>query len=163
MDDINFGIWAGTAVNDTSSVVATGTAWSNSTGNNTALNFATIVKLTRTLMIVPITLILAVYTSKKLKNSEEGQFSFLKVFPWFVVFFLLAACANTFLPIPPEVSQICVRIGKFVIIMAMASIGLNTNLKTLFAHGIRPIFLGLCCWFAVAGVSLLVQRFIRLQ
>lgn len=96
MGDSSFGIWAGTAINDTSSVVAAGTAWSVNAGNNVALNMATIVKLTRTLMIVPITLVLAIYTSRREKKNDTGNFSFSKVFPWFVIFFILAAVINTF-------------------------------------------------------------------
>jgi len=162
MNDMNFGMWAGTAINDTSSVVAAGTAWSNAAGNNTALNFATIVKLTRTLMIVPITLVLALYTAKKQKTGEKGNFSFTKVFPWFVVFFIVAALIKTFLDIPASASSSLVQIGKFGIIMAMTAIGLNTNLKSLFAHGVKPLVLGSFCWLAVAIVSLIVQRFIEL-
>ena len=159
MGDIDFGIWAGTAVNDTSSVVAAATSWSNAAGNNTALNYATIVKLTRTLMIVPITLALAIYTAGKSKD-HAGSFHFAKVFPWFVLFFMAAAIANTFLKIPPDVSSFLFQAGKFVIIMAMAAIGLNTNLKTLFAHGIKPLLLGCICWFTVAITAICVIKFI---
>ncbi len=165
LTDIGFGMWAGTAVNDTSSVVAAASSWSQQAGNNTALEFATIVKLTRTLMIVPITLVLAVYTSRKAKKqmspdgeADKNSYSFRKVFPWFVLGFLAAALIYTFLPIPKEVSSFLVQTGKFMIIMAMAAIGLNTNLKKLLTQSMRPIFLGLCCWAAVASVSLLVQR-----
>jgi uncharacterized integral membrane protein (TIGR00698 family) len=161
LSDTGFGMWAGTAINDTSSVVAAGASWSSAAGNNTALAFATIVKLTRTLMIVPITLVLAIYTSRKIsrENSTEG-FSFIKVFPWFVLGFVLTAILNTFLPIPDEFSAMLVQIGKFMIVMAMTAIGLNTNLKKLLTNGIKPIGLGLCCWFMVAVVSLVVQKVI---
>ncbi|MEG2200134.1 MAG: putative sulfate exporter family transporter, partial [Anaerovorax sp.] len=96
MSDIGFGMWAGTAINDTSSVVAAGVSWSSAVGNNVALEFATIVKLTRTLMIVPITLVLAIFTSKQMKKDNQqqndhgesvGAFQFSKVFPWFVLGF----------------------------------------------------------------------------
>jgi uncharacterized integral membrane protein (TIGR00698 family) len=160
MTDVEFGIWAGTAVNDTSSVMAAGTAWSNMTGNNTALQFATIVKLTRTLMIVPITLVLAIYTARRLKKSSTNIFQFTRVFPWFVIFFVIASVINTIFSIPQEVSSALVSTGKFMIVLAMASIGLNTNLKNLFASGVKPIVLGLSCWFMVAAISLLVQFFI---
>jgi uncharacterized membrane protein YadS len=66
MNGMGFGMWAGTAINDTSSVVAAGTSWSFAVGNDVALQFATIRKLTRILMIVPITLVLAIYTTKKI-------------------------------------------------------------------------------------------------
>ena len=160
MGDVNFGIWAGTAINDTSSVVAAGTAWSNAAGDNTALMTATIVKLTRTLMIIPIALALALRTAKKMKNSETGKFSFVKVFPWFVLLFAGAALANTFLSMPAGISPSLVQAGKFVIVMAMAAIGLNTNLKSLFSSGVKPIILGCLCWSTVALVSLAVMRFV---
>jgi len=160
MSDMDFGMWAGTAINDTSSVVAAGTSWSSAAGNNAALQFATIVKLTRTLMIVPVTLALAIYTARKRENTGGNDFRFAKVFPWFVLFFVAAALINTFAGIPAWVSSDLTEVGKFAIIMAMAAIGLNTNVKKLAANGVRPILLGVSCWFAVAAVSLIVQRMI---
>lgn len=156
LSDSGFGLWAGTAVNDTSSVVAAASSWSAAAGNNTALTLATIVKLTRTLMIVPITLVLASYTARKEKKSGNS-FRFSKVFPWFVVGFIAAAVIGTFSGLPTSAAHMLTEIGKFVIVMAMSAIGLNTNLKKLFGNGLKPIFLGLCCWAAVACVSLLVQ------
>jgi len=67
---------------------------------------------------------------------------------------------NTFLPIPDDVSGMLIQIGKFMIVMAMSAIGLNTNLKRLLTNGLKPICLGLCCWFMVAVTSLAVQHFI---
>ena len=158
MTDANFGVWAGAAVNDTSSVVAAGTAWSNLAGNNTALSFATIVKLTRTLMIAPIALVLAIYTARKMKSTENLNFSFVKVFPWFVLFFIVAALTNTFIGLPPDASSLLVNIGKFGITMALAAIGLNTNLKSLFSSGIKPLLLGFICWLVVALVALVLLQ-----
>ena len=158
MSDIAFGMWTGTAINDTSSVVAAGTSWSNAVGNNDALQFGIIVKLTRTLMIVPITLGLAVYTAYKQKHTDSGGFSFVKVFPWFVIFFLVAALFNTFAGIPAQISSGLTETGKFVIIMAMSAIGLNTDIKELVSNAIKPILLGVSCWFVVAAVSLIVQK-----
>jgi uncharacterized integral membrane protein (TIGR00698 family) len=159
MGDISFGIWAGTAINDTSWVVADETERRNAAGNNTALNFATIVKLTRTLMIVPIALVLAIYTAKKSESKEAGSINFVKVFPWFVLLFMAAAIANTFLNIAPDTSATLFQIGKFIIIMAMAAIGLNTNLRSLFANGVKPLVLGLFCWLTVALVSIAVLSY----
>ena len=159
LDDADFGMWAGTAINDTSSVVAAGTAWSNAAGNDNALAFATIVKLTRTLAIVPITLFLAVRMSRNQARAAASGFHFAKVFPWFVLFFAGAAVLNTFAGLPNEFSGGLVVCGKFFINMAMAAIGLKTNLKSLVSNGYKPILLGLCCWFAVTAVSLVVQFF----
>ena len=164
LSDTGFGMWAGTAINDTSSVVAAGASWSSAAGNNTALAFATIVKLTRTLMIVPITLVLAVYTTRKLMKeggvAGDSHYSIKKIFPWFVLGFVLTAIIATFVPLPDGLPGILVMIGKFMIVMAMTAIGLNTNLKKLLTNGLKPIGLGLCCWFMVAVVSLVVQKMI---
>ncbi len=160
MNDYSFGMWAGTAINDTSSVVAAGTAWSNSSGNSTALQFATIVKLTRTLMIVPITLFLALYTSRKQQATQKSDVHILRVFPFFVLFFILAAIINTFAGLPVELTQNLAFLGEFMIVMAMAAIGLKTDLTSLLSNGVKPILLGLACWFAVAVTGLAVQRFL---
>ena len=175
LTDTGFGMWAGTAINDTSSVVAAGSSWSSAAGNNTALAFATIVKLTRTLMIIPITLVLAIYTTRNIRKENaanmadgigsdaDSNYSIAKIFPWFVLGFVLTAILNTFLPIPDAVSAGLVQLGKFMIVMAMTAIGLNTNLKKLLTNGLKPICLGLCCWFVVAVVSLLVQHLIGIM
>lgn len=159
MSDEGFGLWAGTAVNDTSSVVATAAAWGEVSGNNAALELATIVKLTRTLLIIPITLVLAVYTARK-QGTSGTRFNFVKVFPWFVLGFVLAALVNSFVALPPALPAFLSRCGKFLIVAAMAAIGLSTDARSLVSGGRRPILLGLACWFAVAVVSIAAQRLI---
>ena len=155
LSDRSFGVWAGLAINDTSSVVAAGTVWSNRAGENTALTVSTIIKLTRTLMIIPVTLALAIYTARKQKNKEGSSFKLKKIFPWFVLFFIAAAVLNTFISLPQGFSSSLVQLGKFGITMAMAAIGLNTNIKKLISSGIKPLFLGGILWFLLALVSLL--------
>ena len=153
MSDIGFGMWAGTAINDTSSVVAAGYSYSNAAGN-----FATIVKLTRALMIVPVTLALAIYTTRK--NANNANYSILKIFPWFILGFIVASIISTTGFIAPPICNILAETGKFFIIMALTAIGLNTHLKQLISNGIHPILLGLSCWIAVALVSLVAQHYL---
>lgn len=155
MSDESFGLWAGTAVNDTSSVVAAGYSFSNAAGN-----LAVIVKLTRTLAIVPVTLFLALYTSRKAAGSQKSSYSIARIFPWFVLGFVAASVLNTFLPMPDGVSSLLAQTGKFVIVMAMAAIGLNTNLIKLIKNGARPILLGGICWVVLAITSFVVQNFV---
>ena len=152
MNDQNFGLWAGTAVNDTSSVVAAGYSFSNAAGD-----LAVIVKLTRTLMIVPVTVVLAIYTSRKATGKQKGSYQFVKIFPWFVLGFLASSVINTFFQMPAETSRFLSQAGKFVIVMAMSAIGLNTNLVKLLKSGIKPILLGLICWITLSITSLCVQ------
>ena len=93
-----FGLFAGTAVNDTSSVTATAAAWDGMHPGANTLDQATIVKLTRTLAIIPITLALAVWRTAKAKRAGGNQgssFSLKKVFPFFILFFLLPSEINT--------------------------------------------------------------------
>lgn len=155
MSDQSFGLWAGTAVNDTSSVVAAGYTFSNAAGN-----LAVIVKLTRTLMIVPVTLVLAIYTSHKAKGSQTGSYSLVKIFPWFVLGFIAASVINTFVALPAGMGSFLSQAGKFVIVMAMAAIGLNTNLVKLVKNGGKPILLGGICWAVLAATSIVVQRLV---
>lgn len=155
MSDHNFGLWAGTAINDTSSVVAAGYSFSDAAGN-----LAVIVKLTRTLMIVPVTLVLAIYTSKKAAVEQKGKSVLIKVFPWFVLGFVAASVINTFLPMPNGVSGFLAQTGKYVITMAMVCIGLNTNLIKLIKSGTKSILLGFICWTVLAVTSLVAQYFI---
>lgn len=154
MSDVQFGLWAGTAVNDTSSVVAAGYTFSDAAGD-----YAVIVKLTRTLMIIPITLALAFHTSRK-QASGEATYSLSKIFPWFILGFVGASILTTFLPFPEVFTDFLVQISKFLIVMAMTAIGLNTNLVRLFKYGWRPILLGGICWFVLSVVSLSLQVFL---
>lgn len=152
MNDQNFGFWAGTAINDTSSVVAAGYAFSHAAGN-----LAVIVKLTRTLMIVPVTLVLAIYTSSQGRGSENSNYSITKIFPWFVVGFVVASIINTFTSMPQGAGELLAQSGKFVIVMAMIAIGLNTNVVQLVKSGAKPILMGLICWVVLAATSLAIQ------
>ena len=125
-----------------------------------ALTTATIVKLTRTLIIIPICLVLAANVARK--ERAAGTFQLSKVFPWFVLFFLGVSVLNTVAGIPAPVSANLVMAGKFLIVMAMSAIGLSTNLVKLLQNGLRPILLGLSCWFAVAVVSIATQTMLKL-
>ena len=159
-----FGLFAGTAVNDTSSVTATAAAWDGMHPGANTLDTATIVKLTRTLAIIPITLVLAFWRTaraKKAGNAGESSFSLKKVFPFFILFFVLASVITTVsvsLGVDASVFSPFKELSKFFIIMAMAAIGLNTNIVKLVRTGGKPILMGFCCWVAIGAVSLLMQH-----
>lgn len=154
-----FGLFAGTAVNDTSSVTAAAAAWDGMHPGANTLDTAAIVKMTRTLAIIPITLVLAIRRTKKAGESANGaKVDIKKIFPWFVLLFLLASVITTLVPIPTAVVSFLKNASKFFIVMAMAAIGLNTDLVKLVKSGGKPIFMGFCCWVAIACVSLGVQH-----
>jgi uncharacterized integral membrane protein (TIGR00698 family) len=151
MSDDQFGLWAGTAINDTSSVVAAAFSFSDRAGR-----YATIVKLTRTLMIIPVTLVLAL-ARKRGAEKKGGTFDLWKIFPWFVLGFLAASLVRTIGLLPSASYPVLNEVGKFGICAAMVAIGLNTKPRELIKNGMRPILLGFACWAAVALVSLAVQ------
>jgi len=151
-----FGLFAGTAINDTSSVTAAASAWDGMHGSNT-LEAATIVKLTRTLAIIPIPLFLACYRTGKEKKASERSISIQKVFPAFVLFFLLASIITTVFPIPVSIVSSLKDLSKLFIIMAMGAIGTNTDLIKLIRTGKKPLLLGFCCWLGISVVSLVLQ------
>lgn len=157
-----FGLFAGTAINDTSSVTAAATAWDGLHPGANTLDIATIVKLTRTLAIIPITLVLALWKSSKAKKEggEGKAFSLKKVFPMFILFFVLASLVTTVCTmagVDASLFKPLKELSKFFIIMAMAAIGLNTNIVKLIKTGGKPILMGFCCWVGIACVSLLMQ------
>lgn len=155
-----FGLFAGTAINDTSSVTAAAAAWDQIHGSAT-LDAATIVKLTRTLAIIPITLVLAMWQMRKAKKGGTqagGTFSLKKIFPFFILFFVLASVITTVFSLPSSVTAPLEDLSKFFIVMAMGAIGFNTNIVKLIRTGGKPIFMGLCCWIGIAAASLLMQQ-----
>lgn len=159
-----FGLFAGTAVNDTSSVTAAAAAWDGIHGSNT-LDTAAIVKMTRTLAIIPITLVLAFLRTRQEEKSVRGTgvtVSLKEIFPWFVLFFVLASVVTTLLPLPAAVTGFLKSASKFFIVMAMAAIGLNTDVVKLVRTGGKPIFMGFCCWVAIACVNLGVQHLLHI-
>lgn len=156
--DKAFGLWAGTAINDTSSVVAAGYSFSNAAGA-----YATIVKLTRTTMIIPISLIFAFITAynkkKASKTDAKVNYSLKKIFPWFILWFLVASLLNTIGLFNADSIHYINIIGKFMIVMALTAIGLNSDFRKMLKTGIKPMILGLIVWFVVAVTSIVVQHF----
>lgn len=156
-----FGIFAGTAVNDTSSVTAAASTWDSMWALGTAtLDKAVTVKLTRTLAIIPITLVLALYRSRK-ESSEGQKVSIKKIFPVFILYFVAASIITTIaihFGVSAAVFAPIKSLSKFFIVWAMAAIGLNTDIVKLIKTGGKPLFLGACCWIGITGVSLLMQH-----
>lgn len=161
LSDQGFGLWAGTAINDTSSVVAAGYIYSHAAGD-----YATIVKLTRATLIIPICLVLATVVAlrERRRQAEEGAasagFSLARIFPWFILWFLVASIVRTSGIIPAALLPWTDFFAKFLIIVALTSIGLSADLRRMIASGPAPILLGAGTWAAVALSSLAVQRLI---
>lgn len=162
MTDQAFGIWAGTAVNDTSSVVATGYAFSEAAGD-----YATMVKLTRTLAIIPTVITFAIIQlnlkRKEIKSTQRDpktvkmNFSITKIFPWFILGFLAMVVVSSVFNIPEVVVTNTKSISKFLMVCALAAIGLNTSFSSMKKAGIRPMIHGFIISALVVIVALLVE------
>lgn len=157
LSDLGFGLWAGTAINDTSSVVAAGYSYSTTAGD-----YATIVKLTRATLIIPICLVLAIVVAVREKRAAKhagvvSDFSLRRIFPWFILWFLVASAVRTAGFVPSALLPAIHLAAEFMIIVALTAIGLSANLRKMASAGVRPILLGLGVWAAVSISSLLVQ------
>lgn len=165
-----FGLFAGTAVNDTSSVVATAGIYGSA-----ALSFAVVVKLVRTLMIIPISLGLAALEARKEQgwvtdthssrhsetdahaNSTLPRISLLgafKLIPWFLIGFLLASVLRSLGIVPDAIQAPLAQIAMFFISSAMAAIGLSTDVTGFRKAGLRPLMLGGLLWVIVTATAL---------
>lgn len=161
LSDMAYGLWAGTAVNDTSSVVAAGYAFSEAAGD-----FATMVKLTRTLSIIP-TVIAFALINAHLKRMEAGangeqvkaKFSLNKIIPWFILGFLALAVINSFGVIPASVGSGMKEVSKFLMVAALAAIGLNTSFKDMKKSGFAPMLHGFIISALVVVVAIAVEYF----
>jgi len=171
LTDAGFGLFAGTAINDTSSVTAAASVWDTLHSTNGAvLEYATIVKLTRTLAIIPITLVLSLMQSRK-ENTRGEKISAAKMVPAFIILFVAASAVTTVvnqvltgasLEMAAELFAFFKKVSKFFITMAMSAIGMNTDIVKLVKSGAKPIFLGFCCWVMIGIVSLMMQHLLGL-
>lgn len=147
-----FGLWAGTAINDTSSVVAAGFVFGHAAGSE-----AVIVKLTRTTLIIPIVLF---YAGKRIwtARSSGERIDWAKIVPWFILWFILAAVINTAGVIPAAAHPAITEAAIFLIVIALTGVGLSANAAGIRAAGVRPLLLGLILWVLIACSSLAIAR-----
>lgn len=158
LSDAAFGLWAGTAVNDTSSVVATGYAFSEAAGD-----FATMVKLTRTLSIIPAVLVFAwvnviIKTKEnKANGNEKVKVNILSIFPFFILGFLAMSGLTSLGLLPADLVSVMKSISKFLMVAALAAIGLNTDFKKLCKSGAKPMLHGFVISLLVVLVAIGVE------
>ena len=147
-----FGLWAGTAINDTSSVVAAGYVYGQEAGAH-----ATIVKLTRAMLILPLVAAIAVLRARS-RHAQGIALPWLQIVPWFILWFLVAALASGAGFVPASWHAAVGVVSTFLIAVALGAIGLQTELRGLLRAGARPLALGFILWVAVALSSLTIQR-----
>ncbi|MFN2461620.1 MAG: YeiH family protein [Candidatus Velthaea sp.] len=147
-----FGTWAGTAINDTSVVVATGYLYSHEAGN-----VATIVKLTRTVLLVPLALAIGIATAR---GSSLGRVR--ETIPWFVVGFVVMAALNSARFFAPPVAHGITASAAFLIVMVLAAVGLSVDVAKIRAMGMKPLAIGLLLAALMSGISLALVRMLAI-
>ena len=164
LSDMAYGLWAGTAVNDTSSVVAAGYAYSEAAGD-----FATMVKLTRTLAIIPTVIIFSLINTHLKAKAQNGnsksntkKVKIAGLLPWFIVAFIAVAVINSIGLIPSSVSAALKGISKFLMVAALAAIGMNTDFREMKKSGLNPMIHGFIISALVVIVAITVEYFIGL-
>jgi uncharacterized membrane protein YadS len=150
-----FGLWAALAIHDTSSVVGAATKYGAQ-----ALIVGTTVKLARALWIVPLALITA--AAKRHRGNQKaaaaGANAVRIQFPWFILFFVFAALANTYLPAQHSATQTFFTLGRFGLTATLFLIGTGISRRTLKEVGWRPLLQGVLLWVAVGLTSLYFIR-----
>ena len=159
LSDAAFGLWAGTAVNDTSSVVAAGYAFSEAAGD-----FATMVKLTRTLSIIPAVLCFSAIglhvKRKQQAGAEAKKVSIKAIFPWFILGFLAMSAGATLGVIPAALAGYMKTASKFLMVAALGAVGLNTDFRALCRSGAKPMLHGFIVSLLVVIVAIAVEYMI---
>ncbi len=152
---VQFGLWAGTAINDTSSVVAAAFAFGAIAGKH-----AIVVKLTRTTLIIPI---VAFYAGKR-AFAARGQrgVNWGNIIPWFVLWFIAAAALNGTGLIPLAWHPGLQDAALFCIAVALAGVGLSAEYAKIRAAGFRPLLLGAILWAVISVSSLLIAHLVHL-
>lgn len=147
-----FGLWAGTAINDTSSVVAAAFAYGSQAGNA-----GVVVKLTRTLLIVPMVLFYA-WKRMSARTSDEPAIPWRSIVPWFVLWFVVAAAVNSAGAIPAAWGHSIQSVAWATIVVALAGVGLSADVRRMRDAGVRPLALGAVLWVAIAASSLAIAH-----
>jgi uncharacterized integral membrane protein (TIGR00698 family) len=150
-----FGLWAALAIHDTSSVVGAAAKYGQE-----ALVVGTTVKLARALWIVPLALATAAFKRRKseIDTESETRGASKIPFPWFILFFCLAAVLNTYVPVIQRGSHALFAVGRLGLTATLFLIGTGISRATIKEVGWRPLLQGVLLWAVVGLTSLYFIR-----
>jgi uncharacterized integral membrane protein (TIGR00698 family) len=149
LDARGFGLWTGASLHEIAQVVAA----SFQAGQN-AGEFGTIAKLSRVMMLAPLVIGLGILARARIRHQPSAAGTAAPPMPWFVLGFVAMIGVNQFVAIPHQAKAWIVAATGFLLSMALAAMGLETDLRKLAAQGLRPALLGLCASLFIAGFSL---------
>lgn len=153
LDSHAFGLWSGASIHEIAQVVAAAFQDGRSAGE-----FATIAKLARVMMLAPVVVSLGLFAAHRSHHGSEGQSNARVPMPWFVLGFTALVFVNGIVTIPPETRSVIVTATTFLLSMALAAMGLETDIRKLHAKGLRPLLLGAAAFLFISGFSLLLIK-----
>ncbi|MBE1203661.1 YeiH family protein [Aminobacter carboxidus] len=148
-----YGLWAGASIHEIAQVVAASFQDGQQAGE-----FGTVAKLTRVMVLAPVVIALGVAARQRAKSSRAAQSSPSAPMPWFVLGFVAMVGINSLIDIPAEAKAWIVSLTTFLLTMALAAMGLETDIRKLRAKGLRPLFLGLAAFLFIATFSLMLVK-----
>lgn len=147
-----FGLWTGASIHEIAQVIAAAAQ-----GSREALDLATIVKLSRVMLLAPLVMLLGIAAARAARWSNADNAGVPKAaapFPWFVIGFLAMIAFNSFDLLPHGERAMLIEVTTFLLSVALAAMGLETDFRKLKAKGLRPLALGAGAWVFIAGSSL---------
>lgn len=149
LSNVFYAVWAGSSIHEVAQVVAAGFAAGDQAGQ-----FATLVKLTRVLLIIPTAIILGIVQIKHQKASGNGNWSLRKItIPWFVFGFLAVIVINSMQVVPQHITKGFISLDGFLLTIAMAAMGLETSLERMKSVGMKPLYIGLAASIFISGLG----------
>ena len=153
LDPHAFGLWSGASIHEIAQVVA-----ASFQDGRRAGEFATIAKLARVMMLAPVVIALGFFAARRARHGGDGQSTARVPMPWFVLGFIALVFVNSLVVIPPETRSLVVTATTFLLSMALAAMGLETDIRKLYAKGLRPLLLGAGAFLFISGFSLLMIK-----
>jgi uncharacterized integral membrane protein (TIGR00698 family) len=153
LDPHAFGLWSGASIHEIAQVVAAAFQDGRRAGE-----FATIAKLARVMMLAPVVIILGFFAARRTRQGGDGQSTARVPMPWFVLGFIALVFVNSLVTIPQETHNVIVVATTFLLSMALAAMGLETDIRKLHAKGLRPLLLGASAFLFISGFSLLLIK-----
>jgi uncharacterized integral membrane protein (TIGR00698 family) len=147
LDAQAFGLWAGASIHEVAQVTGAAFQFSNAAGEA-----GVVVKLLRVLMLAPLILICGLWARRRMSVGAEGVAA--PGFPVFVLGFIAAVALNSLVSIPPDARANLMLATTFLMSVALAALGLQTNVGKLRAKGMRPLALGALGTVLIVGITL---------
>lgn len=153
LDAYAFGLWSGASIHEIAQVAAAAFQDGKQAGE-----FATIAKLSRVMMLAPTVIALGLLAARRASRHGHAHSHAKPPLPWFVLGFIALLTVNSIATVPPEARGVIVPATTFLLSMALAAMGLETDLAKLKAKGVRPFILGLSAFLFIAGFSLMLVK-----